>query len=122
MRASQSTHSRIAQRIASQKRMLSSVIGTFRITLTIKRRASSPPIRPPAIPPSKVLKPARSPFPKLEPPTNELPTPGIKPPANPATYICGHASKKACRRYSFGQSGSYNPEVTSCHSNVYFRC
>ena len=42
MRASQSTHSRIAQRIASQKRMLSSVIVTFKITLTIKRSIRKP--------------------------------------------------------------------------------
>ena len=42
MRASQSTHSRIAQRIASQKRMLSSVNVTFRITLTIKRSIRKP--------------------------------------------------------------------------------
>ena len=35
--ASQSMHSRMAQRMANQKRMLSSVNVTFRITLTIKR-------------------------------------------------------------------------------------
>ena len=39
---SQSTQSRMAQRIASQKRMLSSVIVTFRITLTIKRSIRKP--------------------------------------------------------------------------------
>ena len=42
MRASQSTHSRIAQRIASQKRMLSSVKVTWRMTLTIKRSIRKP--------------------------------------------------------------------------------
>ena len=42
MRASQSTHSKMAQRIASQKRMLSSVIVTFRIILTIKRSIRKP--------------------------------------------------------------------------------
>ena len=40
--ASQSTHSRMAQRIANQKRMLSSVNVTFRITLIIKRSIRKP--------------------------------------------------------------------------------